>query len=95
MKTRISNQKITTNLWFDKEAEEAVKFYTTVFKDGKDRRIARYTSEGQEVHGMPEGTAMTIEFQIEGREFLALNAGPHFKFNEAISFIVNCDTRRK
>lgn len=93
MEKRIVAQKITTNLWFDKQAEEAVNFYTSVFKNGKTGRVARYGKEGHEIHGKPEGTIMTIEFEIEGQQFVALNGGPHFKFNEAISFIVNCETQ--
>jgi predicted 3-demethylubiquinone-9 3-methyltransferase (glyoxalase superfamily) len=86
-------QKITPNLWFDRQAEEAVRFYTSVFRNSKIGRISRYGKEGFEVHGMPEGTVLTVEFQIEGQQFLALNGGPHFKFNEAISFIVSCETQ--
>src|SRR3989337_397056 len=88
-------QKITSNLWFNKEAEEAVKYYTSIFKNSKIGRIARYGKEGQEIHGMPEGTVMTVEFQLEGQTFLALNGGPHFKFNEAISFIINCENQEE
>ena len=88
-------QKITSNLWFNKEAEEAVKYYTSIFKNSKIGRIARYGKEGYEIHGMPEGTVMTVEFQLEGQTFLALNGGPHFKFNEAISFIVNCENQEE
>lgn len=88
-------QKITSNLWFDKQAEEAVKFYTSVFKNSKIGRIARYGNEGQDIHGMPEGSVMTIQFWLEGQEFVALNGGPIFKFNEAISFIVNCNTQEE
>jgi predicted 3-demethylubiquinone-9 3-methyltransferase (glyoxalase superfamily) len=88
-------QKITSNLWFDKNAEEAVKFYTSVFKNSKTGRIAKYGKEGHEIHGMPEGTVLTIQFWLEGREFIALNGGPVFKFNEAVSFIVNCDTQEE
>ena len=88
-------QKITSNLWFNKEAEEAVKYYTSIFKNSKIGRISRYGKEGQEIQGMPEGTVMTVEFQLEGQTFLALNGGPHFKFNEAISFIVNCENQEE
>ena len=79
-------QKITNCLWFDGQAEEAVRFYTSVFKNSRIGEIARYTEVGP---GKP-GSVMTIQFEIEGQEFLALNGGPEFKFNEAISFIVNC-----
>lgn len=95
MENKIVAHKITTNLWFDKHAEEAVKFYTSVFKNSKTGRSTRYGKAGQEVHGMAEGTIMTLEFELEGQEFVALNAGPHFKFSEAISFIVNCDTQEE
>lgn len=95
MKKRISNQKITTNLWFNKNAEEAVNFYLTIFKDTKTGRTTRYGKEGFEIHGIPEGTVMTIEFMLEGQEFVALNGGSHFQFNEAISFIINCDTQQE
>ncbi|HMI77282.1 MAG TPA: VOC family protein [Ferruginibacter sp.] len=88
-------QKITSNLWFDRQAEEAVEFYSTVFKNSKKGRISRYGKEGYEIHGMPEGTVMTIEFWLEGQQFLALNGGPVFKFNEAVSFIVNCESQQE
>ena len=85
--------KITTNLWFDNQAEEAARFYTSIFNNSSIGRISRYGKEGYEIHGRPEGSVMTVEFEIEGQGFLALNGGPHFKFTEAISFIVNCDTQ--
>ena len=88
-------QKITPCLWFDNQAEEAVNFYVSIFKDSKVGRIARYGEAGAEVSGRPKGTVMTVEFQLEGQEFLALNGGPIFKFTEAISFIVNCETQEK
>src|SRR5664279_3943015 len=80
-------QKITSNLWFDKQAEEAAKFYTSIFKNSKIGRISYYGKEGFETHHMPEGTVMTVQFFLEGQEFTALNGGPLFKFSEAISFI--------
>ena len=83
-------QKITSNLWFDNQAEEAAKFYTSVFKNSRMGKISRYGKEGFEIHKMPEGTVMTVQFYLEGQEFLALNGGPIFQFNEAISFIINC-----
>lgn len=85
--------KITPHLWFDNQAEEAVKFYTSIFKNSKIGAISRYGKEGFEIHHMRAGTVMTVEFEIEGQKFLALNGGPVFKFNEAISFIVNCETQ--
>ena len=89
----MSIHKITPCLWFDHQAEAAAKFYTSIFKQSKLGRIARYGKEGFEIHGQPEGKVMTIEFEINGQTFTALNGGPVFKFNEAISFQVNCDTQ--
>jgi predicted 3-demethylubiquinone-9 3-methyltransferase (glyoxalase superfamily) len=86
-------QTITPCLWFDSNAEEAVKFYTSIFRKSKIRKIARYTEEGYEIHGRPAGTVMTIEFELNGQTFTALNGGPVFKFNEAISFQVNCKSQ--
>lgn len=88
-------QKISTNLWFDKQAEEAARYYTSIFKNSKIGRISYYGKEGYEIHGMKEGTVMTIEFELEGREYLALNGGPIFRFNEAVSFIVNCENQEE
>ena len=88
-------QKISPCLWFDDKAEEAAKFYTSVFKDSKIGDVTRYGKEGYEIHGKEEGTVMTVEFEIEGQKFLALNGGPIFKFNEAISFQVYCETQEE
>jgi predicted 3-demethylubiquinone-9 3-methyltransferase (glyoxalase superfamily) len=88
-------QKITPCLWFDKQAEEAVNFYVSIFKNAKTGNITRYGKEGHEIHNMPAETVMTVEFQIEGQDFLALNGGPVFKFNEAISFQVHCKTQEE
>ena len=88
-------QKLTTNLWFDNEAEEAARFYTSVFKNSKIGKIARYGKEGFEIHQRPEGSVMTIEFELEGQKFLGLNGGTVFKFNESVSFIINCDTQEE
>lgn len=88
-------QKITTNLWFDGKAEEAVNFYTSIFKDSKVGNILRYGKEGFEFHGMPEGTVMTIDFEIMGQHFVALNGGPQFKFNESISLFVYCGSEER
>ncbi len=85
--------KITACLWFDNQAEEAARFYTSIFKNSRIGRISRYGKEGYEIHGKPAGTVLTVEFEIEGRAFTALNGGPVFKFNEAISFQVYCDTQ--
>ncbi len=86
-------QKIVPFLWFDKQAEEAVKFYSLIFKKSGIGDVTRYGKEGYEVHGMEEGTVMTVDFEIEGQKFVALNGGPVFKFNEAISFQVLCETQ--
>ncbi len=86
-------QKITPNLWFDVQAEEAAKFYVSIFNNSKMGTITRFGQEGFEYHNMPEGTVMTVNFWIEGVEFVALNGGPIFKFNESVSFIINCDTQ--
>jgi predicted 3-demethylubiquinone-9 3-methyltransferase (glyoxalase superfamily) len=80
----------TINLWFDYEAEEAANYYLSIFKNSSIKKIARYGKEGFEVHGRPEGSVMTVEFTIDGQNFVALNGGPVFKFNESISFIINC-----
>jgi predicted 3-demethylubiquinone-9 3-methyltransferase (glyoxalase superfamily) len=86
-------QKIGTCLWFDDNAEEAAKFYTSIFKDSKLGSITRYGKEGHEVHGREAGSVMTVSFEVGGQSFLALNGGPLFKFSEAISFQVHCDTQ--
>jgi predicted 3-demethylubiquinone-9 3-methyltransferase (glyoxalase superfamily) len=88
-------QRITPCLWFDTQAEEAAKFYASVFKDSKVGKISRYGKEGFEVHGKQAGTVMTVEFEIAGHKFLALNGGPQFKFNEAVSFQVHCETQEE
>lgn len=88
-------QKLNACLWFDKNAEEAVNFYKAVFKNASIGRIAHYTGEGKEIHGMDKGTVLTIEFELEGMQFIALNGGPHFKFTEAVSFVINCDTQEE
>lgn len=84
---------LSTCLWFNDQAEEAAKLYTSIFKDGKIGKIARYGKEGFEIHQKPAGTVMTVEFEILGRKFTALNGGDMFKFSEAVSLMVNCDTQ--
>ena len=91
----LTAKKITPCLWFDTQAEEAAKFYASVFKNSKIGKISRYGKEGFEVHGKKAGTVMTVEFELEGQKFLALNGGPHFKFNEAVSFQVPCETQEE
>ncbi|MBI3934688.1 MAG: VOC family protein [Acidobacteria bacterium] len=88
-------QKITPFLWFDDNAEEAANFYTSIFKNSKIGRVTRYDEAGAAASGRPKGSAMTVPFQLEGQEFVALNGGPHFKFTDAISFIVNCETQEE
>ena len=88
-------QKITPFLWFDDKAEEAVKFYTSIFENSKIGKIARYDEAGEKASGRPRGSVMTVEFQLEGQQFVALNGGPQFKFTEAISFVVNCETQEE
>ncbi|MGH9972100.1 MAG: VOC family protein [Pyrinomonadaceae bacterium] len=85
---------ITPCLWFDSQAEEAVHFYVSIFKRSKIGHITRYGEAGAKVSGRPEGSVMTVTFEIEGQEFVALNGGPLFKFTEAISFMVKCETQK-
>lgn len=91
--------KITSNivpcLWFDSQAEQAAEFYTGIFRDSKIVATSRYSEAGQEVHVQKPGTVMTVAFQLEGQSFTALNGGPDFKFNEAISFQVMCETQEQ
>ena len=84
-------QKITPFLWFDGQAEEAMKFYTSIFKNSKIGSVSRYGDAGPG----PKGTVMSGTFELEGQKFMALNGGPQFKFTEAISFFVNCDTQQE
>lgn len=94
MANKIVAQRISPNLWFDGNAEQAVQFYTGIFKNSKTGRVTHYGKPVDE-HGLPEGTVLTIEFELDGQPFLALNAGPYFKFNEAVSFIVHCDDQEE
>jgi predicted 3-demethylubiquinone-9 3-methyltransferase (glyoxalase superfamily) len=88
-------QKITPFLWFDNQAEEAAKFYTSIFKNSKIDKITQYPNEAAEKIEREPGSVMTVEFTIDGVEFVALNAGPQFKFNESVSFVVNCETQEE
>lgn len=88
-------QRIRPCLWFDTEAEEAARYYTGIFRNSRIDTITRYGKAGFEVHGRPEGSVMTVEFELDGEPFLALNGGPHFKFNEAISLEVHCETQEE
>lgn len=87
--------KITPCLWFDRQAEEAARFYTGIFKNSTIGRISRYGEAGAQVSGQPVGSVMTVIFTLDGQEFMALNGGPAFQFSEAISFIVNCDSQQE
>jgi predicted 3-demethylubiquinone-9 3-methyltransferase (glyoxalase superfamily) len=91
----IAKQKITPCLWFDTQAEDAARFYTSIFDDARIKQISRYGNAGREVHGKEPGSVMVVEFEIEGQNFTALNGGPHFKFNEAISLQVMCDGQQE
>lgn len=86
-------QRITPFLWFDDKAEEAAHFYTSIFKNGKVGKITHYSEESSKASGRPAGSVMTVAFQLDGQEFVALNGGPHFRFNEAVSLVVNCETQ--
>jgi predicted 3-demethylubiquinone-9 3-methyltransferase (glyoxalase superfamily) len=88
-------QKFTPCLWFDHQAEEAAAFYTSIFKNSKITSVARYGDEGAAVSGRPKGSVMTVSFVLDGQPFLALNGGPMFKFTEAVSFMVNCETQEE
>ena len=88
-------QRITPCLWFDNQAEEAARFYTSVFKNSRITQLSRYGESGQEVHGQKPGSVMVVAFDLDGHSFTALNGGPVFKFNEAISFQVQCDTQEE
>jgi predicted 3-demethylubiquinone-9 3-methyltransferase (glyoxalase superfamily) len=88
-------EKISTCLWFEGNAEEAAKFYTSVFKNSKMGKITHYNGDSAKASGMQEGSVMTVTFELEGRNFMGLNGGPVFKFTEAISLMVSCDTQEE
>jgi len=88
-----SVQKISPCLWFDGNGEEAAKFYVSIFRNSRIGTISRFGKEGFEVHGRPAGSVMTVTFTLDGQEFMAMNAGPQFKFNEAISLMVQCESQ--
>ncbi|HKV40573.1 MAG TPA: VOC family protein [Blastocatellia bacterium] len=88
-------QKITPFLWFNREAEEAANLYTSIFKDSKILNVTRYQAAAAKLSGVPEGSVMTVAFQLHGQQFTALNGGPLFKFTEAISFVVDCETQQE
>lgn len=83
-------QRIVPNLWFDSQAEEAARFYVSVFKNAKMGEVVKYPKAAEEVSGKPAGSVMTASFEIEGQQFVGLNGGPQFKFSEAVSFMISC-----
>ncbi|HEU4684567.1 MAG TPA: VOC family protein [Nitrospira sp.] len=88
-------QRITPCLWFDDQAEEAARFYVSVFRHSRVKGITRYGEAGAQASGRPKGSVMTVTFELEGQEFVALNGGPLFKFTEALSFMVRCETQNE
>ena len=88
-------QKITPFLWFDTQAEEAVNYYVSIFRNSKIVNVARYGDDGAKVSGRPRGSVMTVAFQLDGQPFVALNGGPVFTFSPAISFVVDCRTQEE
>jgi predicted 3-demethylubiquinone-9 3-methyltransferase (glyoxalase superfamily) len=91
----IAKQQITPCLWFDRNAEEAVNFYITVFRNSKILHVVRYGKAGQEIHGGRLGAVLAIDFELDGQKFSCLNGGPLFKFSEAISFQIPCETQEE
>jgi predicted 3-demethylubiquinone-9 3-methyltransferase (glyoxalase superfamily) len=89
----IAMHRIAPCLWFDSQAEEAARFYCSVFKNSKLGRVSHFPDAGQEIHGKEAGSVMTVEFEIDGQPFVALNGGPQFKFDEAVSFQIYCETQ--
>jgi predicted 3-demethylubiquinone-9 3-methyltransferase (glyoxalase superfamily) len=86
-------QKITPFLWFDRQAEDAAKFYTGIFPNSRIKNVLKYDEAGSKASGMPAGTVMTVAFDLDGQEFVALNGGPHFTINEAVSLAINCESQ--
>ena len=95
MPTTTATQRISPMLWFDDQAEEAASFYTSIFKNSKILNTTRYSKEAEQAAGRPAGSVMTVELVLDGQKFTALNGGPHFKFNEAISFVVGCGDQKE
>ncbi len=91
----MATSKMTSCLWFDNQAKEAAEYYTSIFKDASIGRTAYYGKEGHDIHGKQEGSVLTVEFTLNGQSFIALNGGPVFNFNEAVSFVVNCDSQEE
>lgn len=88
-------KRISPCLWFDNQADEAAKFYVSIFKNSKVGKIAHYDAASSKASGQPEGSVMTVAFELDGTEFLGLNGGPQFKFSEATSFIIYCESQRE
>jgi predicted 3-demethylubiquinone-9 3-methyltransferase (glyoxalase superfamily) len=88
-------QKITPFLWYDDQAEEAANLYASIFKNSKVLAVTRYDDASSEAAGRPKGSVMTVAFELEGQQFTAINGGPHFKFTEAVSFVVHCETQEE
>jgi predicted 3-demethylubiquinone-9 3-methyltransferase (glyoxalase superfamily) len=95
LETGKQTRKFTPCLWFDDRAEEAANFYASIFKNSKVRHVARYGEAGAAASGQPKGSVMTVSFQLDGQDFLAMNGGPIFKFTPAVSFMVNCETQKE
>jgi predicted 3-demethylubiquinone-9 3-methyltransferase (glyoxalase superfamily) len=92
---RKPSQRITPFLWFDDQAEEAARFYVSIFKGSRITSVVRYDDAAAKASGRPKGSVMTVAFELDGQPFTALNGGPHFKFTEAISLVVNCETQEE
>ena len=89
------NARIAPCLWFDRQAEEAARYYVGIFKNSKINSISHFGKEGHEIHGQPEGLVLTVQFELDGQPFTALNGGPNFKFNEAVSLQIYCDRQEE
>ena len=87
--------RIAPCLWFDRQAEEAANYYVGIFKNSKINSISHFGKEGHEIHGQPEGLVLTVQFELDGQLFTALNGGPNFKFNEAVSLQIYCDRQEE
>jgi predicted 3-demethylubiquinone-9 3-methyltransferase (glyoxalase superfamily) len=92
---QMTSQRITPCLWFDSQAEDAAKLYVAIFPNSRMGKISRYGKEGLEIHGRPAGSVMTVEFELNGQPFTGLNGGPIFKFTEAVSFQIHCETQEE
>ena len=88
-------QRISPFLWYDSDAEDAAKFYTAIFPNSRIVAVTRYTETGKDMHKRPPGSVMTVAFELDGQAFIALNGGPLFKFSEAVSFVVSCETQQQ